>query len=79
MWTEFGDVFGIRSDATSLEKLQKAARWNAKHPQFAFVEDSQRKQREATPVLRNFVERWATPAYRALEGACADAQEQFAH
>ena len=78
MWTEFGDVFGIRNDATSLEKLQKAARWNAKHPQFEFVEDSERKQREATPVLRNFVERWATPAYRALEGARADAQKQFA-
>jgi hypothetical protein len=33
LWTDFGDVFGIRNDATSLEKLQKAARWAAKHPQ----------------------------------------------
>jgi hypothetical protein len=78
VWTGFGDVFGIRNDAGSVEKLQKAARWNAKHPQFEFVEDTQRKLREATPALRDFVERWATPAYRALESAQSDTQEMFA-
>jgi len=73
LWTEFGNVFGIRDDAASLGKLKEAARWNAKRPQFEFVEDSERKQREASPALRDWVERWAMPAYRALEGAHAGA------
>jgi gluconate kinase len=77
LWTGLGEVFGIRDDAASLEKLQNAARRDAKHPQFEYVKDSEPRQREATPALRDFVERWATPAYRALEDARAGAQEPF--
>jgi len=55
------------ADAAARETLQRAARWNAKSPQLEFAADTQRKQREASEQLRAANERWAAPAYRALE------------
>jgi gluconate kinase len=66
-WTRLRDVLGIdRSDRT-LEALQSAARWDAKNPHFEFVNDSTRKQREASASMRELAGRWATPAYLELE------------
>ena len=67
LWTSHRDVLGIGDDAQSLQALQSAARWNAKNPHFEFVRDSERKQREASPELRAVVDRWASPAYHAME------------
>jgi gluconate kinase len=67
MWTSCRHLFGIRDDAASRDALQGAAHWDAKNPQFAFSADSERKQREASPALRELIDRWAAPAYRELE------------
>jgi hypothetical protein len=67
MWTSLREVLGIPDAASSREKLQAAARWNAKNPQLEFAADAERKQRDARPELRDVVDRWATPAYRAIE------------
>jgi len=67
MSTGFRDVLGIAADAAASEALQRAARWNAKSPQFEFSPDAERKQREASDILRAANERWAAPTYRALE------------
>ena len=67
MWTRLREVLGVGGDEAAQEALQSAARWNAKSPQLAFDADSQRKQSEASEELRAANERWAAPAYRALE------------
>lgn len=67
VWTSCREMLGVPGDAATREKLQAAARWNAKNPQLEFEADVQRKQREAKPELREVVEQWAAPAYRALE------------
>jgi hypothetical protein len=68
MWAGLRDVLGIGADSAAREALQRAARWNAKSPQLEFSTDSERKQRAATDAVRAANERWAAPAYRALEG-----------
>ena len=67
MWTDLRELLGVGADAAAREALQRAARWNAKSPQLEFAADTQRKQREASEQLRAANERWAAPAYRALE------------
>ena len=79
LWTSCRNVLGIGGDARSLEALQAAARRDAENPHFEFATDSQRKQREASPALRQLVERWAGPAYRALEAVRAARLAQAGH
>ncbi len=67
MWTGLREVLGVAADGAARETLQHAARWHAKTPQLEFSVDSQSKQREASAALRAANERWAAPAYRALE------------
>jgi hypothetical protein len=67
MWTSLRPVLGIPDDDASREKLQRAARWNAKNPQLEFAADAERKQREARPELRLVVDQWAAAPYRAME------------
>ena len=66
-WGRLRDVLGIDASDRTLQALQSAARWDAKNPHFQFVNDSARKQREATPEMRELAQRWAAPAYLALE------------
>jgi hypothetical protein len=67
VWTELSEMLGVDGGGPAREALQRAARWNAKSPQLEFTADSERKQREASDALRAANERWAAPAYRALE------------
>jgi gluconate kinase len=75
LWTHLREVLGIGDDAATHETLQQAARWDAKTPQLAFAADSERKHREASAQLRAHIERWAGPAYRAMELARAGIRE----
>jgi hypothetical protein len=79
LWTSFRDVLGIRDDPSSRNALQRAARWNAKNPQVEFEADVERKQREAGPGLRLLVDRWARPAYRAIEATRIAERGRLAH
>ena len=72
-WTRLRDLLGVDGSDRTLQALQSAARWDAKNPHFEFVNDSARKQREATAVMRDLAQRWATPAYLALEAIRAGA------
>jgi hypothetical protein len=67
VWTLLRERLRVGNDSRTLEVLQQAARRSAKNPQFEFEADSERKQREASPELRGLVDRWAAPAYHALE------------
>ncbi|HZZ91161.1 MAG TPA: hypothetical protein VFE23_01290 [Usitatibacter sp.] len=69
LWTWAAPLFGVRDDPAIRAALGHAARWNAKNPQLEFESDSGRKQREASPALREAIERWAHPAYHRLETA----------
>jgi hypothetical protein len=67
VWTSLRERLGVGNDARALDALQTAARRNAKNPHLEFAADSELKRREASPELRAFIERWAAPAYHALE------------
>ncbi len=67
MWGPLRRAMGVADDEHTTRSLQEAAHRDAKNPLFRFAADSERKQREATPELRAQIDRWAAPAYRALE------------
>jgi hypothetical protein len=67
MWSELASLFGVGDLPASREMMQHAAKWDAKNPYFEFASDSESKQREATPILREFIDQWASPHYLALE------------
>ncbi|GLS03612.1 hypothetical protein GCM10007860_07570 [Chitiniphilus shinanonensis] len=59
------DVFGVPEDAR--DALLARASHHAKRPQAPFEHDTAGKRTEAPDELVEAVERWAMPAYRALE------------
>lgn len=67
MWSELGSLFGVNDDPATRAMMQHAAKWDAKNPCFEFLRDSESKQREATPRLRDYIDEWATPHYVELE------------
>lgn len=67
MWSGLVTLFGVNDIPASCEIMQQAAKWDAKNPYFEFVGDAESKQREAMPRMREFIDKWATPHYLALE------------
>ena len=67
MWSGLGKMFGVNDDPASCATMQNAAKWDAKNPYFEFVSDAEGKQKEATPQLREHIDKWATPHYVELE------------
>jgi hypothetical protein len=67
VWTTFRELLGVADDDRTREIMQQAARWDAKHPQFEFEADAERKQRAASEELRRLNEQWTAPAYARLE------------
>jgi hypothetical protein len=65
--TSLADVLGVKTDPATCERLRACATFDAKNPQFTFADDRARKQRAASDDVREAIERWAMPAYRALE------------
>lgn len=65
--SSLADFLGVESDSATRERLRDCAMFDAKNPQFAFADDRERKQRAASGDLREAIERWAMPAYCALE------------
>ncbi len=60
-------VFGVDPNETARAALREAALPDAKNPHFTFADDRASKQATASAELREALERFAMPAYRALE------------
>ncbi len=67
LWTSHRQLLGVRDDPHSLEALRNAARRSTESPHTELGTDPQRQQCAASSGLRALVDRWAAPAYRALE------------
>jgi hypothetical protein len=67
LWTSLAGDFGVATDVVTIEALHDAARLDAKNPHFEFVSDTEQKHRASSEELRRAVDRWAAPAYAALE------------
>jgi hypothetical protein len=78
LWTSLAADFGVPTDAVSVAALRDAARPDAKNPYFEFASDTEQKRCAASEELRHAVDRWAAPAYAALEalGRHTDAQPE---
>jgi hypothetical protein len=59
--------FGIRIDEYDRGLMQQAARMDAKAPGQFFTGDTEAKQKEATPRMRELAERHLAPVYRSLQ------------
>ncbi|MFZ0845397.1 MAG: sulfotransferase [Pseudolabrys sp.] len=67
IWTRILPHFGIAFDAVDRELMNAAARNDAKAPHFAFSNDSDAKQRQASGSIRALAERHLGEVYRQLE------------
>ena len=67
LWTSLAADFRIDAETSVLSSLREAARFDAKNPYFEFDPEAERKQLAPTTELATAVERYAQPAYRALE------------
>lgn len=67
-------MFGL--DEAAIGRAFTAIGVHAKAPSQAFVADGQAKQREASPLLRERIEYWASAAYAGLEALRLSAQAQ---
>jgi hypothetical protein len=70
-WSKIMPHFGISVGAEDRERMQQAARYDAKAPQFEFANDCDNKQREASTNLRALAETYVGPAYPRLEELAA--------
>jgi hypothetical protein len=59
--------FGVAPDPDGLALMKRAARQDAKSPQFEFADDRAGKQREAKPALRALAQDHLAEVYRRLE------------
>ncbi len=55
-----------------IEKMETAARFNAKTPQMNFVPDSETKKKQASEAAHRAAEKWVNPLYEKLENTRRD-------
>lgn len=67
VFTKILPHFGLACDDGEREIMRRAARYDAKSPQFEFADDTETKQRQATIEIRAVTERHVGAAYRRLE------------
>jgi hypothetical protein len=67
VFSKLASHFGCRWFPEELDVMRSAATRNAKRPEEAFVPDSRRKQREASPRIREICEGLLGDLYRRLE------------
>ena len=65
--------FGIQPSADEFAQMQQKTRFHAKQPSEAFNPDSERKQRDASPIARYFSDSLIMPLYLQLESAARSA------
>lgn len=70
-WTRCAEHFGIAFTAEEIERMRRAARFDAKRPKMSFVADSADKQRSASAELRQLAGQWLLAWYEQLEAAGA--------
>jgi hypothetical protein len=66
-WTGIARHFGIAFKRDQLPALKQIAGYHAKKPAEGFSSDSEDKNREATPRVRQAAARWILPHYLTLE------------
>ena len=69
VWQVLPEHFGCPFTAEDAKRMRDVARLNVKDPEQRFSDDSESKQREASPYVRELAERWIEPHYRKLEAA----------
>ena len=63
------DLFGVEYSAADVDTLARVAQRDAKNPSLGFDDDSERKHRAATELVRSMADKWVRPVYERLEGA----------
>lgn len=61
--------FGCTWEPAEIAAMEQAAQFQAKSPSRKFVPDAADKQREASPDLRRWADRWLSAVYQRLETA----------
>lgn len=59
--------FRVAYSTEEIERMNQAARFNAKTPQLNFVADTEQKRNEAGDAARQAAEKWVNPLYEKLE------------
>lgn len=59
--------FGVEFAPEEIERIERAARFDAKTPQMTFAPDGETKRKEASPAALRAAEKWLDPLYRELE------------
>ena len=67
IWTTLPGFFEADCSASEIELMKEASRFNAKAPSSLFVDDRERKRRDATDEMRALVDRLLMPLYERLE------------
>lgn len=66
-WTRILPHFGVACSERERDAMSRAARYDAKAPNFEFANDTAAKQREATELIRTLADRHLGGVYRQLE------------
>ena len=69
VWNSVGKVFGITFSTEELELMKSASELDAKNPYYAFVPDSNVKQKEASEAIRTVCGEMLNPLYQQLEAS----------
>jgi len=59
--------FGLTCTPEEGKTLEGVARFDAKNPGFIFEDDTERKNREVSELIRECAEKWVVPLYQELE------------
>lgn len=69
LWSRIAKHFRLDLDASDIERMKQASKFNAKHPKVRFENDSADKRGGASHRQRELAARWIEPMYRRLEQA----------
>lgn len=67
LWEKLGEHFGKAWTPDEIERMQRAAQFNAKTPSLPHADDRAAKQREASEEIRGLVETYLREPYARLE------------
>lgn len=73
IWTEIAGAFSLTFSAAELDAMPAASKIDAKSPYFDFASDTERKQREAPPSIREATVKWLDGIHQRIESRRIDA------
>jgi hypothetical protein len=66
-WSRVANHFGVPVSALERERMAQAAQLDSKNPVLPFEPDIEKKNTEATELIRGLADEWIRPHYRQLE------------